>query len=218
MEIRVGNTDRFRPDETPITELVFPASVPDRSTRSLHWVSLHHVCVHQYTGILAFLVLFRMHSRPQVSPPSQCPARNHSSHSMASSTSGATLTILSNGSVYYPLYGKRVQKGHARLVSFSMNLSLAVLTHFNDYLSSPNSPEYTNVPAKFLDLSYKATLSDKAVKKTFIALGKEDYAERIVPSMCCAARCGNMYTASLYGDLSSLLSTVEPQQLKGRSS
>jgi hydroxymethylglutaryl-CoA synthase len=49
-----------------------------------------------------------------------------------------------------------------------------------------------------------------------MAWGKEDYAERVAPSMRCAARCGNMYTASLYGGLSSLLSTVEPQQLKGK--
>jgi hypothetical protein len=53
-------------------------SVPDRSTRlhiklSLHWAWLHHVYVRQYTGILAPLVLFGTHSRPQVSPPSQCP-------------------------------------------------------------------------------------------------------------------------------------------------
>jgi hydroxymethylglutaryl-CoA synthase len=66
------------------------------------------------------------------------------------------------------------------------------------------------------DLSYKATLSDKAVEKMFIALGKEDYAERVAPSLRCAARYGNMYMALLYGGLSSLLSTVEPQQLKGR--
>ncbi|KAF8504446.1 hydroxymethylglutaryl-CoA synthase [Russula emetica] len=105
--------------------------------------------------------------------------------------------------VYHSPYGKQVQKGHARLL-------------FNDYLSSPNSPEYANVPAEFLDLSYKATLGDKAVEKTFISWGKKDYAERVEPSMRCAARCGNMYTASLYGGLSSLLSTVEPQQLKGK--
>ena len=49
-----------------------------------------------------------------------------------------------------------------------------------------------------------------------MALGKEDYAERVTPSMRCAARCGNMYTASLYGGLASLLSTVEPQQIKGK--
>jgi hydroxymethylglutaryl-CoA synthase len=46
-----------------------------------------------------------------------------------------------------------------------------------------------------------------------MALGKDDYAKRVTPSMRCAARCGNMYTASLYGGLASVLSTVEPQQL-----
>jgi hydroxymethylglutaryl-CoA synthase len=85
-----------------------------------------------------------------------------------------------------------------------------------DYLSSPHSPEYANVPPEFLDLSYQATIGDKSVEKTFMALGKDDYAKRVAPSMRCAARCGNMYTASLYGGLSSLLSTVEPQQLLGK--
>lgn len=34
--------------------------------------------------------------------------------------------------------------------------------------------------------------------------------------MKCARRCGNMYTASLYGGLASLLSSVEPSDLKGK--
>jgi hydroxymethylglutaryl-CoA synthase len=85
-----------------------------------------------------------------------------------------------------------------------------------DYLSSPHSPEYANVPAEFLDLPYKSTITDKTIEKSFMALGKEDYAQRVTPSMRCAARCGNMYTASLYGGLASVLSTVEPQNLKGK--
>jgi hydroxymethylglutaryl-CoA synthase len=34
--------------------------------------------------------------------------------------------------------------------------------------------------------------------------------------MNCAKRCGNMYTASLYGGLASLISEVEPTQLLGK--
>jgi len=49
-----------------------------------------------------------------------------------------------------------------------------------------------------------------------MAWGKDDYAERVAPSMRCAARCGNMYTASLYGGLASVLSTVEPQRIQGK--
>ena len=49
-----------------------------------------------------------------------------------------------------------------------------------------------------------------------MALSKSDYAQRVAPSMRCAARCGNMYTASLYGGLASLLSVVEPEAIKGK--
>ena len=49
-----------------------------------------------------------------------------------------------------------------------------------------------------------------------MALSKADYAARVAPSMRCAARCGNMYTASLYGGLASLLASVEPAALKGK--
>ncbi|KAI0066956.1 hydroxymethylglutaryl-CoA synthase [Artomyces pyxidatus] len=105
--------------------------------------------------------------------------------------------------VYHSPYGKQVQKGHARLL-------------FNDYLSSPTSEEYANVPAEYLDLSYKASISDKNVEKTFMALSKADYAARVSPSMRCAARCGNMYTASLYGGLASLIASVAPADFVGK--
>jgi len=44
----------------------------------------------------------------------------------------------------------------------------------------------------------------------FVGLSKGHYKKHVEPSMQCAQRCGNMYTASLYGSLASLLSTVEP--------
>ncbi|KAH9072905.1 hydroxymethylglutaryl-CoA synthase [Lactarius deliciosus] len=97
--------------------------------------------------------------------------------------------------VYHSPYGKQVQKGHARLL-------------FNDYLSSPNFSRICEY------LSYKATISDKSVEKTFMALGKDDYAKRVAPSMRCAARCGNMYTASLYGGLSSVLSVGDTSEIR----
>ncbi|KAI0052756.1 hydroxymethylglutaryl-CoA synthase [Auriscalpium vulgare] len=105
--------------------------------------------------------------------------------------------------VYHSPYGKQVQKGHARLL-------------FNDYLSAPHSEEYANVPAEFLDLTYKASITDKNVEKTFMALSKADYAKRVSPTMRVAARCGNMYTASLYGGLASLVSTIEPADFLGK--
>lgn len=105
--------------------------------------------------------------------------------------------------VYHSPYGKQVQKGHARLL-------------FMDYLSAPHKPEFANIDSSFLDLPYPKTLSSKEIEKSFMALSKSDYTTRVSPSMLCASRCGNMYTASLYGGLASLLSSVEPEVLKGK--
>ncbi|THH17363.1 hypothetical protein EW146_g3433 [Bondarzewia mesenterica] len=105
--------------------------------------------------------------------------------------------------VYHSPYGKQVQKGHARLL-------------YNDYLSAPHKTQFTTVPAELAELPYERSISDKTVEKTFMALSKADYAARVAPSMRCAARCGNMYTASLYGGLASLLASIEPAAIHGK--
>lgn len=105
--------------------------------------------------------------------------------------------------VYHSPYGKQVQKGHARLL-------------FMDYLSAPHKPEFANIDPSFLDLQYPQTINSKEIEKSFMALSKADYAARVSLSMRCASRCGNMYTASLYGGLASLLSTVDAETLKGK--
>jgi 3-hydroxy-3-methylglutaryl CoA synthase len=71
-------------------------------------------------------------------------------------------------------------------------------------------------PEALLDLSYDASVTDKNVEKTFVGLAKAAFDKQVEPSMHCARRCGNMYTASLYGGLASLVSAVEPAALKGK--
>ena len=106
--------------------------------------------------------------------------------------------------VFHSPYGKMVQKGHGRFL-------------YNDFVTNPKHPKFTNVPAEdILKVDYKASLTDKAIEKTFIGVGKAEYAKRVEPSMRCSKRCGNMYTASLYGGLASLISSVEPAALKGK--
>ncbi|KAH8110819.1 hydroxymethylglutaryl-CoA synthase [Phellopilus nigrolimitatus] len=119
-------------------------------------------------------------------------------------------SVFSLDSVDYPIfhspYGKLVQKGHGRLL-------------FNDFLSaSASSPKFANVasPDALRDLPYAATLTDKALEKTFVALAGAQYKAAVSPSMHCAKRCGNMYTASLYGGLASLISAVAPEELRGK--
>ncbi|KAI0642205.1 hydroxymethylglutaryl-CoA synthase [Trametes meyenii] len=107
--------------------------------------------------------------------------------------------------VFHSPYGKMVQKAHARLV-------------YNDFLANPDLPKYANVPDReaLLAQPYKASLTDKTLEKTFIALAKAEFESTVEKGMKVARRCGNMYTASLYGGLASLLSSVEPAELRGK--
>jgi len=107
--------------------------------------------------------------------------------------------------IFHSPYGKQTVKGHARML-------------YNDFLSSPSSPRFANVssPETFLSQSHTASLTDKTVEKTFISVGKSSFAKQVAPSMACSRRLGNMYTASLYGCLASLLSSVDPAVIQGK--
>jgi hydroxymethylglutaryl-CoA synthase len=107
--------------------------------------------------------------------------------------------------VMHSPYGKLVQKGHARLL-------------YNDFLANSSAPKFANVPSseRLLNMDYKASLKDKDVEKSFITLGKNEFNSRVEPGMKCSRRCGNMYTAALYGGLASVVSSVEPSDLKGK--
>lgn len=104
---------------------------------------------------------------------------------------------------FHSPYGKQVQKGHARLV-------------YNDFLSSPENSRFSSVPSDIRAISYKESLSSKVVEKTFLGIATQDYKTRVSPTMSLAKRCGNMYTASLYGGLASLVANVEPTELLGK--
>lgn len=106
---------------------------------------------------------------------------------------------------FHSPYGKLVQKGHARLF-------------YNDFLSNPSHPVFANVPTPevYQQLAYQASISDKGLEKAFIGVAKAAFDKTVEPSMACARRCGNMYTASLYGGLASLISSVPSTELKGK--
>jgi hydroxymethylglutaryl-CoA synthase len=107
--------------------------------------------------------------------------------------------------IFHSPYGKQAIKGHARVV-------------YNDFLSDPTAPRFANIadPESYLTESHTDSLTNKNLEKTFITAAKSSFAKKVDPSMACSRRLGNMYTASLYGCLASLLSNVEPAQLKGK--
>lgn len=89
-------------------------------------------------------------------------------------------------------YGKLVQKGHARMF-------------YNDYLRNPSHPSFANVPENVATLDRTKTYTDKVVEKTFVGVAAEHYKSAVTPGSDCVQRCGNMYTASLYGALASVV-------------
>lgn len=98
---------------------------------------------------------------------------------------------------------KLVAKSYARML-------------YNDYRISPENPAFESVPKELKELSYEASLSDKAVEKTFMALSKKKFQTRVQPSVQVPTMCGNMYCASVYGSLVSLLSNVPSEQFEGK--
>ena len=104
--------------------------------------------------------------------------------------------------IFHSPYGKQAVKGHARLM-------------FNDFRTNPKASRFANIvtPEAFLSASHAVSLTDKNIEKTFIGASKSSFAQKTDPGMACSKRLGNMYTASLYGCLASLLSTVEPSSL-----
>lgn len=107
--------------------------------------------------------------------------------------------------IFHAPYGKQVQKGYGRMF-------------YNDFLANSFAPQFKNVLDResILSAPYKNSLTDKNLEKTFIAASKPTYSKKVEPSMHCSRRCGNMYTASLYGCLASLISAVEPAEFKDK--
>jgi hydroxymethylglutaryl-CoA synthase len=98
---------------------------------------------------------------------------------------------------------KLVAKSYARLL-------------YNDFLANPSSPVFADVPAELRDMEYEKSLTDKVVEKTFMGLTKKRFNERVGPSIQVPTMCGNMYCASVYGGLVSLLANVDSATLQGK--
>jgi hydroxymethylglutaryl-CoA synthase len=107
--------------------------------------------------------------------------------------------------IFHSPYGKQAVKGHGRMM-------------FNDFIKNPKDARFANIPdaENLAKISRSSSLTDKNVEKVFVTASKSSFSKKSDPGMACSKRLGNMYTASLYGCLASLVSTVEPQTLLGK--
>lgn len=98
---------------------------------------------------------------------------------------------------------KLVQKSYARLL-------------YHDYLADPDAPAFADAAPELRDMDYEKSLTDKGVEKTFMALTKKRFAERVAPAIQVATMCGNMYCASVWAGLASIISHVDDAALQGK--
>ncbi|KAK5988441.1 Hydroxymethylglutaryl-CoA synthase [Cladobotryum mycophilum] len=98
---------------------------------------------------------------------------------------------------------KLVQKSYARML-------------YHDYLTNPNASAFAEVAPELYDMDYEKSLTDKVVEKIFMGLTKKRFQERVNPAIQVATLCGNMYCASVWGGLASLLSFVDSKALEGK--
>ncbi|PKS12862.1 hypothetical protein jhhlp_000202 [Lomentospora prolificans] len=98
---------------------------------------------------------------------------------------------------------KLVQKSYGRLL-------------YHDYLANSDHVAFAEVAPELRDMDYEKSLTDKAVEKTFMTLTKKRFQDRVSPGIQVATLCGNMYCASVWGGLASLISHVDSATLNGK--
>lgn len=98
---------------------------------------------------------------------------------------------------------KLVSKSYARLL-------------YNDYKANPSNPIFSSVPESVASISTEASLTDKTLEKIFISLAAKRYAQRVQPSIDVPTNCGNMYCASVYSSLCSLIMNIPSEDMVGR--
>lgn len=101
---------------------------------------------------------------------------------------------------------KLVTKSYARLL-------------YNDYVSNPSkfADLIDETTRKHIDgLTYDESLTDKILEKTFVGLAKDETKKRVQPALQVPTNTGNMYTASAWVSLASLLYYVGSDNLKNK--
>lgn len=88
---------------------------------------------------------------------------------------------------------------------------------YHDLLLSTDEAARAAVPAELWALGREDSLRSKELERVFVALSGDRFRERVEPCIAAPSLCGNMYTASLYCSLISLLSNIDPGEAAGKT-
>lgn len=90
---------------------------------------------------------------------------------------------------------------------------------YNDFKADPSKLSLLldeQTASSIAKLSYEESLSDKNLEKVFLGLVKDELKKRVQPSLTVPTNTGNMYTASAWSSLSSLLYYVGSENLQNK--
>lgn len=85
---------------------------------------------------------------------------------------------------------------------------------YNDCLAAGNLKA---IPTELRELDYEESLRSKELEKHFVTLSKDKFTSRVEPCIAAPTLCGNMYTASLYCSLISLISNIDRSETLGKT-
>lgn len=88
---------------------------------------------------------------------------------------------------------------------------------YNDILRSSDESDWEELPSELRSLSYEESLKDKNLERALVAMTKSQFQKQIEPCIAAPSLCGNMYTASLYCSLISLISNIDLSTAKGKT-
>ncbi|RUS35057.1 hydroxymethylglutaryl-CoA synthase [Jimgerdemannia flammicorona] len=104
--------------------------------------------------------------------------------------------------VFHSPYTKLVQKTYARAL-------------YNDFIRNAEDPRWADY-AHHRVLSYEEALLSRDVEKTFVTHAKAGYAQKVEPGLLAAKQIGNMYTASVWTCLATVISEVSSEDLQNK--
>lgn len=116
---------------------------------------------------------------------------------------GRSFSVLKDAdyALFHAPYNKLVQKSYARLL-------------YNEHLLHPEEESLKSL-APFAAVPKEKSYEDVALEKAAVAVSKAGYAAKVAPSTKIPQMLGNMYTASLYAGLMSLIND-QRASLEGR--
>ncbi|KAF2154362.1 hydroxymethylglutaryl-CoA synthase [Myriangium duriaei CBS 260.36] len=88
---------------------------------------------------------------------------------------------------------------------------------YNDFLQDKTNATFDSIPAELRDIPYEQSVTSKPLETAFVKLSRPRYEARIASSIAAPTRCGNMYTASVYCSLISVLCSVHSESLQGKT-